>query len=249
MRRRKTFFIAGAIMVMAAVAMTGLYMANREKNEEKQLAEQEKAQNNQVAHQDTEEPAESVTKVIESKQKDTERETENQGTEQIAEATEQESEQSQDVMAEQTPQPSQGRQLHFGADSDLNWPLQGDVILNYNMDQTVYFATLDQYKYNPAVIIAGNVNDRVSSAAPGKIVDISTNEVTGCTVTVDLGDGYSAVYGQLKEVPYQVGDYVENGSTIGFISEPTKYYSVEGSNLYFELQKDGTPVNPVEFFQ
>ena len=68
-------------------------------------------------------------------------------------------------------------------------------------------------------------------------------------MTVDLGDGYQAIYGQLKEVPYEVGDYVENGSTIGFISEPTKYYSVEGSNLYFELQKDGTPVNPVEYFR
>lgn len=108
---------------------------------------------------------------------------------------------------------------------------------------------LDQYKYNPAVIIAGEVNDRVSAAAEGKITDISNSAVTGCTVTMDLGDGYSAIYGQLKEVPYEVGDIVGKGKLVGYIAEPTKYYSVEGSNLYFALQKDGEPVDPVSFFE
>ena len=36
---------------------------------------------------------------------------------------------------------------------------------------------------------------------------------------------------------------------IGYVNEPTKYYSVEGSNLYFELRKDGAPVDPIEFFE
>lgn len=139
--------------------------------------------------------------------------------------------------------------LHFAEEDGLNWPLQGNVVLNYSMDQTVYFATLDQYKYNPAVIIAGEVNDRVSAAAEGKITDISNSAVTGCTVTMDLGDGYSAIYGQLKEVPYEVGDIVSKGKLVGYIAEPTKYYSVEGSNLYFALQKDGEPVDPVSFFE
>lgn len=139
--------------------------------------------------------------------------------------------------------------LNFSPESDLSWPLQGDVILNYSMDQTVYFATLDQYKYNPALIIAGKVNDPVNAAATGKITDISANEETGLTVTMDLGNGYSAVYGQLKEVLYKEGTTVEAGNAIGYIAEPTKYYSVEGSNLYFELLKDKEPVNPMQYMQ
>lgn len=139
--------------------------------------------------------------------------------------------------------------LNFSPESDLSWPLQGDVILNYSMDQTVYFATLEQYKYNPALIIAGKVNDPVNAAATGKITDISANEETGLTVTMDLGNGYSAVYGQLKEVLYKKGATVEAGNAIGYIAEPTKYYSVEGSNLYFELLKDKEPVNPMQFMQ
>lgn len=239
--------IAAAIMVIAAVGMTGLYMASREKKDGGKIAEAEDTEIQQVAEKETEEPAESVTKVLTPKKEEVEEDT--ASIEGETETAEEDTEKAEDVMSNQAVNEQAEQELHFGAGSGLNWPLQGDVILNYSMDQTVYFATLDQYKYNPAVIISGSVSDRVSSAAPGRIADISTNEVTGCTVTVDLGDGYSAIYGQLKEVPYQVGDYVESGSTIGFISEPTKYYSVEGSNLYFELQKDGTPVNPVEFFQ
>jgi len=139
--------------------------------------------------------------------------------------------------------------LDFSPETDLSWPLQGDVILNYSMDQTVYFATLDQYKYNPALIIAGKVNDPVNAAATGKITDISANEETGLTVTMDLGNGYHAVYGQLKEVLYKEGATVEAGNAIGYIAEPTKYYSVEGSNLYFELLKDKEPVNPMQYMQ
>jgi septal ring factor EnvC (AmiA/AmiB activator) len=85
--------------------------------------------------------------------------------------------------------------------------------------------------------------------AKGRITDISENEVTGCTVTEDLGDGYTAIYGQLKELNFDVGDMVDAGQVIGYVSEPTKYFSVEGSNLYFELQKDGEPVNPLEYFE
>ena len=42
---------------------------------------------------------------------------------------------------------------------------------------------------------------------------------------------------------------MEAGHVVGFVAEPTKYYSVEGSNLYFALRKDGAPVDPVEFFE
>ena len=78
---------------------------------------------------------------------------------------------------------------------------------------------------------------------------IENDEVTGCTVTVDLGDGYEAVYGQLKELNFAKGDYVEAGHVLGYVGEPTKYFTVEGSNLYFELDKDGTPVDPVAYFE
>ena len=139
--------------------------------------------------------------------------------------------------------------LHFAEEDGLNWPLQGNVVLNYSMDQTVYFATLDQYKYNPALIIAGAVNDRVVSASDGQVIGVDTTAETGQTVTIGLGDSYQAIYGQLKELEVSAGDYVSQGDTIGYLAEPTKYYSVEGANLYFAMTKEGKPVNPMDYIR
>jgi len=33
------------------------------------------------------------------------------------------------------------------------------------------------------------------------------------------------------------------------VGEPTKYYTLEGSNLYFQLLKDDDPVNPMDFLE
>ena len=121
--------------------------------------------------------------------------------------------------------------------------------MNYSMDQTVYFATLDQYKYNPAIMIQAEVNTPVEAVAAGTVTAVETSAETGATVTVDMGDGYSAVYGQLKEITWNAGDEVEAGEIVGYVSEPTKYFSVEGANLYFELLKDGASVDPMEYLQ
>ena len=125
--------------------------------------------------------------------------------------------------------------------------MEGEVLLDYSMDSTIFFPTLEQYRCNPALVIAGQVNDKVYAAARGKIIEIYNSEETGCTVKQDLGDGYVAIYGQLKELNFDVGDTLEAGQVVGYVSEPTKYYSVEGSNVYFELQKDGAPVNPSDY--
>ena len=99
------------------------------------------------------------------------------------------------------------------------------------------------------MILQAAVNTPVNAVASGTVASIETSEETGLTMTVDMGDGYSARYGQLKEVPKNQGEYVESGEIIGFISAPTKYYSVEGSNLYFQLMKDDQPVNPMEYLE
>lgn len=138
-------------------------------------------------------------------------------------------------------------QPNFMQSSQMLWPVDGNVLMSFSMDKSVYFKTLDQYKYNPALIISSALNDNVISAAPGIIKSIDNLRETGTTVIVDMGNGYECLYGQLKDVKVKVGDYVEAKDVIGYISEPTKYYSLEGSNLYFEMRKDGQPVNPLDY--
>ena len=136
--------------------------------------------------------------------------------------------------------------LAFNEADGLMWPVMGNVIMNYSMDHTIYFATLMQYKCNPAVILDAEVGTEVKAAATGVVTAIDEeNEETGLTVTMDIGDGYSVVYGQLAGSELKVGDLVKEGAVIGTIAEPTKYYTVEGSNLYFEVLKDDEAVDPM----
>ncbi len=262
--RRNQYKIAAVCVVAAVLGLAGVYMYTGQESEEQPQVQQEAAVEETeetgkkvVAKKETEEDTQkksvSASTVIKPKKKQEKTRTEiktdtAQADSEAAVEPESKAEPTAPVNAEPASAPA-AVELHFDTEAGLLWPVEGSVVLGYSMDQTVYFTTLDQYKYNPAVIISGNVNDKVKSAANGRIIDITTNEETGCTVTMDMGDGYTAVYGQLKEVPYEVGAYIEAGNTIGFVSEPTKYYALEGSNVYFALQKDGNPVDPAGFFQ
>ena len=132
----------------------------------------------------------------------------------------------------------------FSESSSLLWPVEGSVVLGYNMDNTIYFPTLDQYQCNPAIIISAQVDTQVMSSAKGVVQKVYVDAVTGTTMVISIGDGYELHYGQLKDLKVGIGDDVEVGTVIGSIASPTKYFTVEGSNLYFKLTKDGEPVDP-----
>lgn len=139
--------------------------------------------------------------------------------------------------------------VQFSEDSLLTWPAAGTVLMDYNMNSTVYFKTLNQYKYNPALIISSEVGNQVIASAKGIVESVSVNEETGTTLKLNIGDNYSLIYGQLKEVAVAEGDVVEQGQLLGYVSEPTKYFVEEGSNLYFQVQKDGQPVDPFLYLE
>lgn len=141
------------------------------------------------------------------------------------------------------------RTLHFSEEDGLVRPISGDILMNYSMDGSIYFATLDQYKYNPATIFAAEEGSSVSACAEGKVQDIYANEELGNIVVLELGDGYLATYGQLKNLKVEEGDFVKAGDVIGSVAAPTKYYSVEGTNLYFQIAKDGVPMNSESLFK
>ncbi|MDE7445552.1 MAG: M23 family metallopeptidase [Lachnospiraceae bacterium] len=135
--------------------------------------------------------------------------------------------------------------LTFSDSDTLVWPIVGNILINYSMDKTVYFPTLQQYKYNPAIIIQANEGDLITAATAGKVSSVFTDPQIGNGITMELGGGYEATYGQLTNILVSEGSYVAAGDVIAEVAAPTKYYSVEGTNVYFKLTKDGEPVNPM----
>lgn len=137
----------------------------------------------------------------------------------------------------------------FQAGEQLVWPVNGNVLIPYSMDKTVYFSTLDQYKYSPAMVLAADEGSTISSVASGTVTQVFYDEEIGNAVTVEIGNGYQVTYGQLKEIAVAKGSYLEKGSVIGYVAAPTKYYSAEGTNAYFALTLNGEPADPLGALQ
>lgn len=152
-------------------------------------------------------------------------------------------------MAEAGAAVSESLVLDFTDTDKLSWPVTGNIVLGYSMDTTTYFPTLDQYKVNPANVIQSEVSTPVSAPADARVVSVGTNEEIGNYVNLDLGNGYTAVCGQLKEIPVVENEYIHQGDLLGYVAEPTKYYTVEGTNVFFEFLKDGVPVDALDFLE
>ncbi len=140
------------------------------------------------------------------------------------------------------------RALHFSEEDGLIKPVNGETLIPYSMNGMTYFTTLDLYKYNPAVMISAPEGTTVSACAEGKVVNIYEDAEIGHAVTMELGDGYMLTYGQLKDINVSLNSYVNAGEAIGSVAAPTKYFCLEGSNLYLKLTRDGNPVDPERLF-
>ena len=139
--------------------------------------------------------------------------------------------------------------LNFSDTSVLTWPVRGNVILDYSMDQTIYFPTLDQFKCNPGIVIQAEVSDPVAAPANAKVLEVGSNEEIGNFVVLDLGNEYTVLYGQLKDIRVKEGTMVNAGEVIAKVAEPTSYYTLEGTNLYFQMEKDKKSVDPLKYLE
>lgn len=137
--------------------------------------------------------------------------------------------------------------LSFNEDSKLSWPVNGNVILDYSMDSTIYFPTLDSYKCNPAIVIQGETGTEVKSGATGIVNEVSSSDELGNYVVLDLGNEYSLTFGQLDNVNVTLGEMVTPDTVIATIATPTRYYTNEGPNLYYMLTKAGNPCDPTDY--
>ena len=246
--RGKGAAVGIVICFVAVIAMVGAYTFN---NYQKQIDEQVAKAEDQAEELTEEKSEEAATDDIVLPEEEEEIEETDTDEEEPMETQEQTPVQTEDNSASESETSASGgtSEVWFGEESTLAWPASGAVLISYSMDQTVFFSTLEQYKYNPALIIGGEVGETIAASAAGIVTNIEDTAQTGTTVTLDMGNGYSAIYGQLTDVPLAAGDYVAAGETVGILNEPTKYYSVEGPNLYFGILKDGEPVDPMNFME
>lgn len=129
----------------------------------------------------------------------------------------------------------------------ITWPVEGEICLEYNVQHTVYYSTLDLYRCNPGICISSAVGTAVIAGADGVVTGVAEDDFYGTMVTVALGDDYEATYGQLADVCVNVGDEVSASTQIGTVAEPTIYFTEEGAHLFFEVTKGGETADPLDY--
>lgn len=178
--------------------------------------------------------------------KTTENTTEQVTTEKAAEQT---TEAAENTSTEQIPVTTDVGELDFTSDKTLTWPVNGDVILPYSMETTVYFKTLAQYQCNPGMMISAGNGTTVKNAYLGKVTKVTSDNVYGNMVTLYIGNDYSIVYGQLDTIYVKEGDYVKAGESVGTIGNPTDSFTEEGSHLFFQMLEGENPIDPMMFIE
>ncbi|MDO4169270.1 MAG: M23 family metallopeptidase [Lachnospiraceae bacterium] len=139
--------------------------------------------------------------------------------------------------------------LSYDGKTKLDWPINGNILLPFSMDTTVYFETLDQYKCNPGILIEAKEGQGVGAVTKCQVIDVMKSDELGNQVVLDLGDGYTVILGQLKDVKVKKGDVLKTGDIIASVAKPTNYYTLEGEHLYMEMLHKEKPVNPVDYMK
>jgi septal ring factor EnvC (AmiA/AmiB activator) len=78
----------------------------------------------------------------------------------------------------------------------------------------------------------------------GRIVYSDWLPGLGLLVIIEHGDGYLSLYGHNQDLITQVGDWVTPGAVIAHVGDSGGQAS---PGLYFEIRKDGHPVNPSDW--
>ncbi|MEM1350625.1 MAG: peptidoglycan DD-metalloendopeptidase family protein, partial [Myxococcota bacterium] len=86
---------------------------------------------------------------------------------------------------------------------------------------------------------------QVRAVAPGMVVFSRNMDGFGLVLLIDHGAGYHSVYAHMSAVDHDTGHMVQRGQRLGASGASG---SLEGPKLYFELRKDGVPINPSSWF-
>lgn len=101
------------------------------------------------------------------------------------------------------------------------------------------------YKTHYGTDIAASSGSSVIAADSGQVILAQYYGSYGNLIIVSHGDGKTTRYAHLSGYNVSVGDYVSQGSVIGYVGSTG---ASTGPHLHFEIRINGTAVNPMDYF-
>ncbi|MCM5639663.1 murein hydrolase activator EnvC family protein, partial [Xanthomonas hortorum] len=121
----------------------------------------------------------------------------------------------------------------------LSWPVSGNLLARFN-------ATLPDGHTSKGVLIGAPKGSTVSAVADGTVVFSDWMTGYGMILIVDHGNGYMSLYAHNDTLLRDAGASIKRGEAVA------KVGSSGGQGvpaLYFELRRNGQPVDPSSWLQ
>ena len=121
----------------------------------------------------------------------------------------------------------------------LSWPLSGTLLAGYG-------ARMPDGRQSSGVLVAAAAGTPVTAVADGTVVFAEWMTGYGLILIVDHGNGYMSLYAHNDTLLKSPGDRVSRGDAVATVGTS----GGQGrAALYFELRRDGKPVDPRTWLQ
>jgi len=126
---------------------------------------------------------------------------------------------------------------HFPSQGPITLPVRGDLTRHYG-ENTAYGAT------SKGITIETRAGARVVAPYDGKVVFAGPFRGYGQILIIEHSGGYHTLLSGLERVDTDVGQWLLAGEPVGVMAKAAD----TKPRLYFELRREGQPVNPLPWF-
>jgi murein hydrolase activator len=117
----------------------------------------------------------------------------------------------------------------------LPWPVAGRITNKFGAKKA-----RSDLKWN-GVVLAMNYGEPVHAINKGRVIFSNWLQGYGFIIILDHGSSYMSLYGYNQNLLKERGDWVNQGDVIATVGDSGGQNS---SGLYFEIRKQGKPINP-----
>jgi murein DD-endopeptidase MepM/ murein hydrolase activator NlpD len=146
----------------------------------------------------------------------------------------------QEVLQQQLRHTLQEKKLEFEARPSL-WPMRGYITSVFGPRRSPFGRRAD---FHNGVDIKAPYGAPVYAPGAGRVTDVDYQSGYGLRVVIVHDYGISTLYGHLKSAAVTPGQEVRRGQLIAYSGNSGR---TTGTHLHYEVQVNGTPVNPMRF--
>ena len=127
----------------------------------------------------------------------------------------------------------------------FRWPTDQTTLVTSDYSMRTH-PTLGVYKQHTGIDIGASYGTDVLAGGDGTVLISGWNNAYGWMVVIDHGGGVTTLYGHNSKLLVSAGEQVSRGQVIAKVGS-TGYST--GPHIHFEVNVNGSPVNPWNYLQ